>query len=89
MDKILIDSIKKYFTTLEYVGSINSKEQSKLFVLLFLEDYIKSLDKVDERVYDIFNCLYKNSCVINKRLDCVTININNNGFTYTFEFNLS
>lgn len=89
MDKILIESIKRYFTTLEYVGSINSKEQSRLLVLLFLKDYMGGLDKVDERVYDIFNCLYKNSCVINKRLNCVTINISNNGFTYTFEFNLS
>jgi len=89
MDEILIESIKRYFTTLEYVGSINSKEQSRLLILLFLKDYMDSLDKVDERVYDIFNCLYKNSCVINKRLDCVTININNNRFTYIFEFNLS
>jgi len=88
MDEILIESIKRYFTTLEYIGNINSKEQLRLLVLLFLKDYITGLDKVDERVYDIFNCLYKNSCVINKRLDCVTININNNGFTYIFTFNL-
>ena len=88
MDEVLLVGIKKYFKTLEYVGQINPKEAKKLYILNFLKEYIVSLTKVDERVYIVFECLYKGSCTINRRLECITFS-DSDGFTYTFNFNLS
>lgn len=88
MDNILLNGIKKYFKTLEYVGNINPKETIKLYILTFLKEYIDNLTEMDNRIYDVFNCLYRGSCTINKRLGCITIS-DNDGFTYTFNFNLS
>lgn len=90
MDKIVLEAVKKYFTTLEYVGTINSKEQYRLLILLFLKDYVNTLEAVDNRVYNVFECLYRNSCIINKKLGCIEIQLpNSEGFTYTFTFNLA
>lgn len=88
MDNIILNGIKKYFKTLEYVGNINSKETIKLYILIFLKEYTDNLTVMDDRIYDVFNCLYRGSCTINRRLGCITIS-DNDGFTYTFNFNLS
>ena len=88
MNEVLLNGIKKYFKTLEYTGNINSKETIKLYILAFLKEYIDNLTEMDDRIYDIFNCLYRGSCTINRRLECITI-VDGNGFTYTFDFNLS
>lgn len=94
MDRdILFTALDKYFKTLSMVGYINSKETKKLFVLMFLKEYIDNLTELDDRVYEVFDCLYKGSCTINKRLGCVTITHHGETpeeyFTYTFNFNLA
>ena len=61
-------------------------------IYLWVKDYIDNLTELDDRVYDIFDCLYKGSCTINKRLGCVTITHHSGTgkcFTYTFNFNLA
>lgn len=94
MDKdILFTALNKYFRTLEMIGYINSKETKKLFILTFLKEYIDNLTTMDDRVYEVFECLFKGSCTINKRLGCVIIThhgeIPEECFTYIFSFNLA
>lgn len=91
MDKdVLYSALQRYFKTLTAIGYINSKETKRLFVLTFLKEYIDNLTEVDDRIYDVFSCLYKGSCVINKRLGCVTITTSDGEcFTYTFDFHLA
>lgn len=74
MDNILSNGISKYFRTLTYTGTINPKESKRLLLLSFLREYIEGLTEMDNRIYQVFECLYKGSCVINERLGCITIN---------------
>lgn len=88
---ILYNAIAKYFKTLKNIGYISQKETIRLLILSFLNDYIDSLSAMDNRIYDVFKCLYRGSCVIDKRIGCVVITNpegDNDSFTYTFNFNL-
>lgn len=93
-DSIIIEPIKKYFKILEYTGVTKSIEYKALLVLLFLYQYVnysinakKSID-ISE-IYRLYNCLYKQSCFIDNRLNNVCIKEYNDRFTYIFNFELA
>jgi hypothetical protein len=89
---IITDPIKRYFNTLEFKGSIDTKETKILMLLLFLNEYIDyTLRKKqpDINIYHFYNCLYKQSCTITKRLKDMCYHVENDKFTYIFDFSLS
>lgn len=91
-NNIITDPIKKYFNTLEFKGFINSKETRILMLLLFLKEYIDytlEVQQPDINIYYIYNCLYKQSCTIDKRLNDMYYHLENDKFTYIFNFSLS
>lgn len=93
-DNIIIEPIKKYFKTLEYMGVTKTFEYKALLILLFLYQYINYSINTEKpinvsEVYKVYNCLYKQSCFIDNRLENICIKEQSNKFTYIFNFELA
>lgn len=75
----IINPIRKYFKTLEYTGFINASENKILLLLVFLYQYTKymsdtNIELLTSEIYKFYNCLYKQSCFIDTRLENITVN---------------
>ena len=64
MDKVLYDSLYRYFTTLTSIGSVSYNSVNKLLVLIFYkhfiyEDYRGNISKEDYNIIEqALNCLF-------------------------------
>ena len=70
MDKVLYDSLCRYFTTLARVGNVSYSSVDKLLVLIFYkhfiyEDYRGNLSKEDySTIEQALDCLFGSTCLI-------------------------
>ena len=70
MDKVLYDSLCRYFATLAKVGNVSYNSVDKLLVLMFYkhfvyEDYRGYLSKDDYRSIEMaLDCLFGSTCLI-------------------------
>ena len=70
MDKVLYDSLYRYFTTLTSVGNVSYNSVNKLLVLIFYkhfiyEDYRGNISKEDYNIIErALECLYGSTCLI-------------------------
>lgn len=70
MDKVLYDSLYRYFTTLTSIGSVSYNSVNKLLVLIFYkhfiyEDYRGNISKEDYNIIEqALNCLFGSTCLI-------------------------
>lgn len=70
MDKVLYDSLLRYFTTLAKVGNMSYNSVAKLLVLIFYkhfiyEDYRGNLSKKDySTIEQALDCLFGSTCLI-------------------------
>ena len=70
MDKVLYDSLYRYFTTLARVGNVSYASVDKLLVLMFYkhfiyEDYRGNLSKEDYSIIEkALDCLFGSTCLI-------------------------
>ena len=70
MDKVLYDSLYRYFSTLTSVGNVSYNNVNKLLVLIFYkhfiyEDYRGNLSKEDYSIIEkALDCLFGSTCLI-------------------------
>ena len=70
MDKVLYDSLYRYFATLAKVGNVSYNSVDKLLVLIFYkhfiyEDYRGNLSKEDySTIEQALDCLFGSTCLI-------------------------
>ena len=70
MDKVLYDSLYRYFTTLAKIGTVSYNSVNKLLVLIFYkhfiyEDYRGNLSKEDYNTIEkALDCLFGSTCLI-------------------------
>ena len=70
MDKVLYDSLYRYFATLAKVGNVSYNSVDKLLVLIFYkhfiyEDYRGNLSKEDyNTIEQALDCLFGSTCLI-------------------------
>lgn len=70
MDKVLYESLYRYFTTLTSVGNVSYNSVNKLLVLIFYkhfiyEDYRGNISKEDYNIIEqALECLYGSTCLI-------------------------
>ena len=70
MDKVLYDSLYRYFTTLAKIGTVSYNSVNKLLVLIFYkhfiyEDYRGNLSKEDYNIIEkALDCLFGSTCLI-------------------------
>ena len=70
MDKVLYDSLCRYFATLTRVGNVSYNSVAKLLVLIFYkhfiyEDYRGNLSKKDYSIIEkALDCLFGSTCLI-------------------------
>lgn len=70
MDKVLFDSLCRYFATLARVGNVSYNSVAKLLVLMFYkhfiyEDYRGNLSKKDySTIEKALDCLFGSTCLI-------------------------
>ena len=70
MDKVLYDSLYRYFTTLTSIGNVSYNSVNKLLVLIFYkhfiyEDYRGNISKEDYNIIEqALNCLFGSTCLI-------------------------
>ena len=70
MDKVLFDSLCRYFATLARVGNVSYNSVAKLLVLIFYkhfiyEDYRGNLSKKDYcTIEKALDCLFGSTCLI-------------------------
>ena len=70
MDKVLYDSLYRYFATLSKIGTVSYNSVNKLLVLIFYkhfiyEDYRGNLSKEDySTIEQALDCLFGSTCLI-------------------------
>ena len=70
MDKVLYNSLYRYFTTLAKIGTVSYNSVNKLLVLIFYkhfiyEDYRGNLSKEDYNTIEkALDCLFGSTCLI-------------------------
>ena len=61
MDKVLYDSLYRYFSTLTSVGNVSYNNVNKLLVLIFYKHFIYEDYSIIEKALD---CLFGSTCLI-------------------------
>lgn len=77
MDEILINALKKYFSTLSNMGSVDKHLKRNLYLVSSVYSFYKAfyhfINKEDaEKLTQFFRCIMKDNCLYPKSIPCIT-----------------